>query len=291
VSADHRSVSTADRTSLSFTEEMKGYYANGVSGPRAGDVTGRRLGQRFRFRLTITVDDVDRFLADPEHTARAEGWIDAAACGGRRRVQRGWFNLFTVAEATDRRLMRYRLHFTDDMGQLRTLTGWKNVVHGPLTDIWPDTSTLYFRILEGHIMEDGDDTAAIVGAGMLHIQVADFVRQLTTFRAHGPHGLAALERFGTFFAGRLWDIYRPQRGGPPATRSPPIEPSPVAGQSPLMEQSPTAERWPAIEPSPTAEQSPTAERWPAVEQSPTMERTGLWGHGAAKGSWALRQTW
>jgi cholesterol oxidase len=205
------------RTSLSFTEVMQGYYASGVSGPRAGDVTGRRLGQRFAFRLTITADDVDRFLAEPEHTARAEGWIDAAGYGGRRRVQRGWFNLFSPADAPDRRLMRYRLHFTDDADRPRTLAGWKNVFHGPPTDIWPDTSTLFFRILEGHVPDGGDDGAAIVGAGTLHIQLSEFMRQLTTFRTHGPHGLAALERFGAFFAGRLWDVYRPELKEPTPT--------------------------------------------------------------------------
>ncbi|WP_225993670.1 GMC oxidoreductase [Actinomadura rudentiformis] len=197
----------SDRTSLSFTEEMKGFITFGATEPRTGELGEGR--ERMSFRLTITADDVARFLAEPEHTARAEGWIDAAGCGGRRPVQRGWFNLFASAGAEDRRLMKYRLYFTDGQGRPRTLAGEKNVLHGPPTRIWPDTSTLYVRVLEGHVDEEGDADAVIVGAGVLHIQLADFARQLTTFRTSGPGGPGSLIRFGRFFAGELWEVYGP----------------------------------------------------------------------------------
>ncbi|MFB4314315.1 GMC oxidoreductase [Actinomadura sp. 21ATH] len=193
------------RTSLSFTEEMKGFITSGTDDPRAGELSEDR--ERFSFRLTITADDVDRFLAEPEHTARAEGWIDAAGHGGRRPVQRGWFNLFAPGGAEDRRLMRYRLYFTDGEGRPRTLIGRKNVLHGPPTRIWPDTSTLYCTILDGHAEEGAD--APVLGAGVLHIQLTDFARQLTTFRTAGPGGPAALLDFGRFFAGELWEVYGP----------------------------------------------------------------------------------
>ncbi|MDF5757119.1 GMC family oxidoreductase [Spongiactinospora sp. TRM90649] len=191
-----------DRTSLSFTEDMKGFYREGVRNPGVP-------GDRFAFRLTITIDDVDAFLDDQEHLAEAEGWIDAAACGGRRLVERGWFNLFAPGGAPDRRLMRYRLYFTDDRDRPRTLIGWKNVFHGPPTDIWPATTTLYFRLLEGHVADGLDDSATIAGAGTLHIELGDFIRQLTSFRTEGPGGAAALDRFARFFAGNLWDVYGP----------------------------------------------------------------------------------
>jgi cholesterol oxidase len=196
-----------ERTSLSFTEEMKGYYTAGVSNPRAGEQAVDR--ERLSFRLTITADDVEHFLAEPGHLARAEGWIDAAGHGGRRQVERGWFNLFVPEGTPDRRLMKYRLYFTDGGDQPRTLTGWKNVFHGMPVEIWPDTSTLFYRVLEGHVEEGQDEHTRIVGAGTLHIELADFARQLTTFRTTGPHGVAALARFGSFFLGELWDVYRP----------------------------------------------------------------------------------
>jgi cholesterol oxidase len=196
-------------TSLSFTEEMKGFYAEGATAPGPGEAAGREYEQELGFRLTITVDDVERFLEEPEHTARAEGWVDAAGCGGRCQVERGWFNLFSPGDAPDRRLMRYRLQFTDKMGRPRTLTGWKDIRHHPTKRLWPDTTTLYFRLLEGHVMDGDDEGAAITAAGILHLGVGDFARQLTTFRTNGPDGLRALERFTEFFLGELWDLYRP----------------------------------------------------------------------------------
>jgi cholesterol oxidase len=182
-----------------------------VSNGRPG-AAGQAHQEPLAFRLTITADDVERFLDDPEHSARAEGWIDAASFGGRCHVQRGWFNLFAPAGAPDRRVMRYRLQFADAMGQPRTLSGWKNIWHGAPTRIWLDTSTLHFRLLEGHVAADEDEGARILAAGTLHLHLADFARQLTTLRTEGPHHAVALERFGRFFAGQLWDVYGPQRG-------------------------------------------------------------------------------
>ncbi|MQY09380.1 GMC oxidoreductase [Actinomadura macrotermitis] len=194
-------------TALSFTETMRGSVSFGMSDPRAGELAEGH--EPLAFRLTITADDVAGFLAEPEHAARAEGWIEVAACGGRRPVQQGWFNLFAPAGADDRRVMRYRLFFTDDAGRPRTLTGQKNVLHGPPTRIWPDTSTLYTRLLEGHVTEERDGAAKVLAAGVLHIALTDFARQLTTFRTEGPDGSKALIEFGRFFAGELWEVYGP----------------------------------------------------------------------------------
>ncbi len=196
-----------DATSLSFTEEM-----SGTCSPAAGDgPSGPGRPEQLGFRLTITADDVEHFLDDPEHAAQAEGWIDAAILGGRRQVQRGWFNLFAPDGAPDRRLMRYRLQFADAAGQPRTLSGQKDIWPGPPTRIWPDTSTLHFRLMEGHVADGEDDQARTLAVGTLHLSPADFARQLCTIRAEGPHGAAALERFGHFFCGQLWDVYGPQR--------------------------------------------------------------------------------
>ena len=198
------------RTSLSFTEEMSGTCFPGASngGPSA---VGRLPQEPMAFRLTITADDLERFLDEPEHSARAEGWIDAASIGGRRQIQRGWFNLFAPTGVPDRRLMWYRLQFDGAVGQPRTLIGWKNVWHGALTRIWPDTSTLYFRLLAGHVAPEEDDQALILAAGTLHLHITSFVRELATIRVEGPHCAAGLERFGRFFAGQLWDVYGPDR--------------------------------------------------------------------------------
>jgi cholesterol oxidase len=198
-----------DKTSLSFTEEMSG-TCTAAARPGIFAAPGQGRPEPMSFRLTITADDVDRFLNEPEHTARAEGWIDAARIGGRRQVQRGWFNLFAPDDSPDRRLMRYRLQFEDATGQPRTVIGHKDIFHGPPTQIWPDTSTLHVKMLEGHVAEGQDDLARVLASGTLHLRLTAFARQLTTFRTAGPHGAVALERFGRFFAGQLWDVYGPQ---------------------------------------------------------------------------------
>lgn len=200
------------RTSLSFTEEMKGYVTYGETDPRVGELADGRLP--LSFRLTITTDDTDRFVGDPDHVARAGGWVDATGHGGRRAVDDGTFNLFVDPSngAEDRRLMKYRLFFTDGDGNARTLSGVKTVLHGPPTRIWPDTSTLYVRLLAGHVGADEEESAQVVAAGVLQIKLTDFARQLTTFRTSGPDGAEKLLGFGKFFAGELWEVYGPGSG-------------------------------------------------------------------------------
>ncbi|MGW2631151.1 GMC oxidoreductase [Streptomyces chattanoogensis] len=194
-------------TSLSFTEEMKGHVALDVGNPEEGRALGRSLGQRLSFRLTITAADVDRFVADPAHEADAVGHVDCDVLGGRLRVERGWFNLFTHGDDPGRRRMLYRLHLRAPGGAPLTLVGHKDVHDDPGLDIWPDTSTLYVRLLAGHTRPDDDATAPVVGAGVVIIQVGDFIQQLTTFRTAGPRPARAMERFGRLFLGELWDVY------------------------------------------------------------------------------------
>ncbi|GII57432.1 hypothetical protein Pth03_58210 [Planotetraspora thailandica] len=202
--------SPGDPTSLWFVEEMRGTLGVGRTDPHSR--MGTSETDRFMFRITITADDVQRFLSEPDHEARAEGWIETGMCGGRRPIARGTFNLFVAGGSPDRREMRYRLHFYDDQNRPRTLAGAKDVHHGPPTRLWLDTSTLFTRLLEGHVEEGQDDDAKVLAAGTLHIQLPDLVKMLTTFRTAGPDGAEAIARFCGFFLGELWDVYRPRQG-------------------------------------------------------------------------------
>jgi cholesterol oxidase len=198
-------------TALSFTEEMKGFFTPGEADPPTGGRLGRAAQRRLSFHLTITADDVDRFLAEPGHPARAEGWVEAEALGGRRPVEFGRFNLFTQGEQRTSRHLSYLLHFSDQEGAPVTLSGRKEVHDGPATDIWPDTSTLYLRLLGGHLPEgapEGD--APILGAGVLHILKPDFVRELASLRVSGgdpARSARAGAAFARFFLGNLYEVY------------------------------------------------------------------------------------
>ena len=143
---------TTDATNLSFTEEMKGFVALDVDDPVRGAELGRQLDQRLMFHLTITAEDVDRFVVDP--AAPRDGDRLRRVRPVRRppggRSAPGSTCSPRTATAT-RRKMLYRLHFADAGGNPLTLVGHKDVHDDPGVDVWQDTSTLYTRILAGHV--------------------------------------------------------------------------------------------------------------------------------------------
>ncbi|MEU2339774.1 GMC family oxidoreductase [Streptomyces sp. NPDC006654] len=206
------------RISLVFTETMRGYYVPGAADPVTAERGGRRTS--FAFRLTITADDLDAFLDDPDHEARADGWVESTGCGGRRPVLHGRFNLFApAADSTGqegagavqggcvRRVLRYRLHFTDAQDRPCTFAGHKQITHGAPLRLWPDTTALPFRLLAGHLTDPWNGEPAVLGSGRLRLRLGDLAHQLSTFRTTGPGGAAALARFGEFFLGHLWESY------------------------------------------------------------------------------------
>jgi cholesterol oxidase len=203
---------TADGAiALGFTEEMKGFVSFGADDFDHGFRDGRRSRTGLMFHLTITTDDLDRFIADPQHAARAEGFVQCDALGGERPVTRGDFNLF-VDQPGDhtRKRMYYRLHFDDATEHPLTLTGQKVIEDDPGFDLWSDTTTLFTSILQGHVEAGGDDDAELVARGILHIPPLDFAHQLTTFRTRPPGRVDAIGRFGVLFAGALWESYGPR---------------------------------------------------------------------------------
>jgi cholesterol oxidase len=203
----------AGTTSLSFTEEMKGFVALDQDDPATGAALGRQLGQRLMFHLTITAEDVGRFVVDPQHPGTATGYVECDLLGGRLPVSRGWFNLFTRDDDANRRKMLYRLHFTDKGGNPFTLVGHKDVHDDAGLDVWSDTSTLYVRIHGGHAPPGAESDGPVVGAGVITIHLPDFMRQLTTFRTDGPDPVQAMESFGRLFLGQLWEVYGPTLSG------------------------------------------------------------------------------
>jgi predicted acylesterase/phospholipase RssA len=193
-------------TTLSFTEEMKGFVTQGATDFEQGAKHGTPLS----VRLTVDVDGVNRFVTRPEHDAKITGTVNCDAFGGVRPVSEGRFNLFVDRTNASEKRMNYRLFFTDQNNRPLTLTGFKEVKDDSGRDVWKDTTTLYTRILEGHVQEGGDASASIVAAGIITIHALDFAKQLTTFRVTGPtlsDRAAAAARFGRLFMGKLWDVY------------------------------------------------------------------------------------
>lgn len=209
-------------TKISFTEEMKGYYTRGEMDYDKGFKEGRENGKNIMFHLTITVDGVNRFVTDPAHdTQDIVGYVECDDLGGRLPVEKGVFNLFVDEADPSVKKMLYRLFFRKPDGEALTLSGHKIIKDDPGFDLWHDTTTLYTRILRGHISpeeekaleQSGQLEQAVCGSGIIVIPFFSFLKQLTTFRAEGPtlsDRTSAMARFGRLFMGKLWDVYARQ---------------------------------------------------------------------------------
>jgi cholesterol oxidase len=211
----HRGIVNGEPVAVSFTETMKGFVDFGeASDYEAGYENGRDKGTSLDFTLTISHDDIELFKVDPQHRGRATGVVRCSELGGELEVQRGDFNLFVdLDQVEDVRNMRYRLLFCDEVGRPLTLIGHKVVRATGVTKVWRDTTTLFTKILNGHVEPSDDEQATVLATGILRIIGRDFAKQLTTFRAKGG-GLAknvgALATFGTRFVGTLKEVYVPR---------------------------------------------------------------------------------
>jgi predicted patatin/cPLA2 family phospholipase len=201
---------TAEPSTLRFTEVMKGFAGIGADDPAKGDEAGRVGDTALSLHLTISIDDVDRFVTDPGHPAALTGHVQYDALGGRLPVDSGTFNLLVDDGDPAVKEMRYRLVCHDATGATYTVVGTKRVRDQPGIDVWADTATLYLQIRRGIGSSDRPgDGGEVVAAGIVSIHLLDFLQQLATFRAGGPMAArpAALARFGTLFLGKLWDVY------------------------------------------------------------------------------------
>jgi hypothetical protein len=199
-----------DAPAVSFRERMSGFITVGERVPEVGFKHGRSARTSLTLTLAIEVADIDRFVQHPDHAARATGTITCDALGGELSIEDGVFNLLVDDADPAHKRMIYRLFFRDGEGRPRTIYGVKEVADDPGFDLWPDTTTLYTRVLAGHIAPGGEEAAAVTAAGVVHVHALDFLQQLTTFRARGEsaHDRAlALARFGRLFFGKLWDVY------------------------------------------------------------------------------------
>ena len=208
------------QTKISFTEEMKGYYTRGEMDYDKGFKDGRDNDTGYN----VSPDDhggrgqsfCDR--PGPRYRPIVVGYIQCDELGGQLPVEKGVFNLFVDDADPSVKRMFYRLFFTDGNGQPMTLSGHKLIKDDPGFDLWHDTTTLYTRILRGHVSaeeekaleQDGQLEQAVVGSGIIVIPFFSFLKQLTTFRAEGPtlsDRTSAMARFGRLFMGKLWDVY------------------------------------------------------------------------------------
>ncbi|MDQ2762750.1 MAG: hypothetical protein M3Y22_04470 [Pseudomonadota bacterium] len=192
-------------TTLTFEETMCGGFSLGETDPAAGRARGAAAGTDLVLHASVSIEDLDHFVTDPDHTGLLSGSIDFPPLGMGLQGASGVFNLFEPGDQPGLKLMIYEVGFAQ-AGRPYYLAGRKLVRRHPLLDLWHDTTTLYATLHAG-----GGPGGSVLGAGILTLDLEALLRMLETFRVeHAPSAAARAEtlaRFGRFFLGELWDIY------------------------------------------------------------------------------------
>ena len=146
-------------STVRFTEEMLGHVTFGETDFARGAQPDRDGSGAFKFHLTIEVAGHRELQQRPAAARpRPSATSTCDALGGRLPVEQGWFNLFVDVEPGVKHML-YRLWFYDGVGHPLTMTGFKLVKNDAGFDVWKDTTTLFTRVLRGHVAEGDDDAA------------------------------------------------------------------------------------------------------------------------------------
>jgi cholesterol oxidase len=194
---------------IRFTETMRGFFSTVVKDDyEAAAKQGKEADSAMEFTLTIQADDLNAMIDTPGHAAWIVGTVSSAALSAEPlTVVQGTFNLF-VENPTEVsvRNMVYHLQLASEEGRSFFFEGFKKVDPSSMLELWPQTTTLYVTVHEGK-----DLAGPVLGKGILHIEPADFARQMTTFKITGDvdakQQIEGAVRFGTFFSGVLYDAY------------------------------------------------------------------------------------
>lgn len=203
---------------LTFRETMSGPLSLHETDPATGAGKGRHTP--FTFHATISVDDMEAFIRDPQHAARLVAHVSYPPFGEDLPVKRGSFNLFKSGDDPNTRLMTYGMAF-EHQGREYYLSGTKTIRDDKGPDLWRDTTRLYVRLHEGP-----DERGPVVGAGVLKLGMGDVLKLVSSMRSARPglEGAQAVMRFGRFFLGTLWDVYAPMAREPEAVEREAISP-------------------------------------------------------------------
>jgi predicted acylesterase/phospholipase RssA len=188
---------TTPAAGLTFREKMSGRFSYGTTDPAIGAESGSPIA----IHATIQINDIDRFVSDPDHTGRIVGFIESPEWGYVPCVN-GIFNLFCPTDDPNLRDMVYEATFRVD-GKDRFFAGKKIVGDQSVLGVWHETTTLYVTIHDG-----SDANAPCIGAGTLSLGLGDLISMMRTMHStNAEHSLAVLAKFGKLFMGSLWETY------------------------------------------------------------------------------------
>ncbi len=205
---------------LNVTEWMKGFVGRGATDSDAGYITGVTENTPFMHEVKIHIDDIDRFVDEPTHTASMEGFIDCPLFGANKNAFRGgMFNMLVDTSNPGLKVMLYRMPFVDGQGQSHTALGNKTINDDRALDLLHDIMTLTVAVFAGDVpgplvstpaMGPAQVPAQAEARGVIHIQWRDGIRSGMSFESPGSSLIdkeKAIAKFGSFYMGRLWNIF------------------------------------------------------------------------------------
>ena len=96
---------------IRFDETMAGPFALGVTDTNEGADRGKSDKTTLSMHASVAIDDVDAFVADPNHLGSLTGTIDFGPFGNGLKAESGVFNLFSPTDHPDTKHMIYELAF------------------------------------------------------------------------------------------------------------------------------------------------------------------------------------
>ncbi|KAK9366240.1 hypothetical protein V1509DRAFT_641907 [Lipomyces kononenkoae] len=188
-----RNISTSQNTSqggIAFSEVMKGYFGTDLSSNdyRTAETQGRASSSTMEFFVTIIAYDLHALVSLDDHSADIVGTVSCRAlssdpllvCAGSR------FRLFSRdLDHVSTENLAYDLNLLATDGTKYKFEGHKIVDSKTMFNaalMWKATTTLYVTVSSA---EDKGDVKAgtVLGRGILHLGVSDFVKELTGFAA------------------------------------------------------------------------------------------------------------
>jgi hypothetical protein len=191
---------------VSFRETMTGRLTFGLTDPSAGADDAAAVP--FTLKATIDILDIKEFVANRSHTGGLAGHLYAPRAGFVLPATRGVFRLFSPGPDPDTTEMVYEMGYLRD-GKPYYFRGRKYVRIGSIFRAWRQTTTLHVTLHEG------DATGPIIAAGILRLDLFDFLALIGTLHATGcerpSQRWRAVLRFAGFFARELWRTYVKRR--------------------------------------------------------------------------------
>ena len=162
--------SSTNVVGLRFSRSMAGFFLENTDDFQRGLKVGKKRGNRIEIRCRITINDLDKFLNDPDHTAQLDGLINYGDLGKGLRMQNGVFNLFKMDSVGLKCKEIYRFYFNSKSGQPYLFIGEKEIRQDQSsTEILKDLTTLYTIIYHGY-----SQTGGISGSGILSFRAETF---------------------------------------------------------------------------------------------------------------------